>query len=605
MACLSTAGRGDAQRIGADMNPNRSESSQARTRQLLVSRFSVFALLLIIVVLFLGLPDSLVLPFSLYSVVTLALLLSIAFDLKATHPLLFGTVLILQLILEIAVDAGIVYRTGGMDSAYAVLFVLTILSASVVYELIGSVVVAALASGAYASILWFENGLEFSPESLSLISDAAFYEVFLYVCTFFLVAFVSGYLAQKLKAKGEELWSASLELDQVKADTDEILTHLRSGLITIDASGRIVYFNRAAEEILEYSEIDVKGRDCREVFRQRMPQLAERITRAAKFNQEDNRGLLYIEDRSRTKIPIGISTSILGDRETGVRGVIAIFQDISEAMRLEEKVRTADRLAAVGELSAGIAHEIRNPLASISGSVEVLSDELSVTEENRGLLDLIIKETGRLNRIVTDFLNYARIGPSLLSKVDLSRLVDETIEIAKKHPSFQESIIIRKLFSSKVRYVLGEENQIKQIVLNLLVNAMESMQERWGEILITDKTLDQLDQFYFKGEEPQETDWVPLAVVDQGKGMSEEQKEKIFSPFYSAKKNGTGLGLAIVQRLVNNLGGRIEFRSKKGRGSAFVVYMQKYVKGKVKLSETIHAANLTNLDVTATEPRKT
>jgi len=586
------------------MKPNRSESSQTRTRQLLLSRFSVFGLLLTIVVLFLRLPDSLVLPFSLYSVVTLALLLSIAFDLKATHPLLFDTVLILQLVLEIAVDGGIVYRSGGIDSAYAVLFVLSILSASIVYELIGSVVAAALASGAYASILWFENGLEFSPQSLSLISDAAFYEVFLYVCTFFLVAFVSGYLAQKLKAKGEELWTASLELDQVKADTDEILTHLKSGLITIDASGRIVYFNRAAEEILEYSEVEVKGRDCREVFRQRMPQLAERITRAAKFNQGDNRGLLYVEDRGKKKIPVGISTSILGDRETGVRGVIAIFQDITEAMRLEEKVRTADRLAAVGELSAGIAHEIRNPLASISGSVEVLNEELSVTEENRGLLDLIIKETGRLNRIVTDFLNYARIGPSLLSKVELSRLVDEIIEIAKKHPSFEESIIIRKLFSSKMRYVLGEENQIKQIVLNLLVNAMESMQGRWGEILITDKALDQLDQFYFKEEEPQDTDWVPLAVVDQGKGMSQEQKEKIFLPFYSAKKNGTGLGLAIVQRLVNNLGGRIEFRSEEGRGSAFVIYMQKYVKGKVKLSESVRSANLVDLGALPAESRK-
>jgi len=285
--------------------------------------------------------------------------------------------------------------------------------------------------------------------------------------------------------------------------------------------------------------------------------------------------------------------------------VIAIFQDITEAMRLEEKIRTADRLAAVGELSAGIAHEIRNPLASISGSVEVLSDELTVTEENRGLLDLIIKETGRLNRIVTDFLNYARVGPSLLSKVDLSRLVDEVIEIAKKHPSFEESMIIKRLFSSKVRYVLGEENQIKQIVLNLLVNAMESMQGRWGEISITDKTLDQLDQFYFKEEEPQETDWVPLAIVDEGKGMSDEQKEKIFLPFYSGKRNGTGLGLAIVLRLVNNLGGRIEFRSEKGRGSAFVVYLQKYVKGKVKLSETVGSAQLVDLGTLPAESRKT
>jgi len=587
------------------MNTNRSELSFSKIPWLLLSRLSIFLLLLIIVVLFLRVPGSLVLSFTIYSVVTLALLLLIAFDMRQTHRVLFSAAVVLQLILEIVVETGVVYRTGGINSSYAVLFVLSILSASIVYQLIGSTVVAGLASLAYASILWFENGLELSLESLFLIGDAAFYKVFLYLCTFFLVAFISGYLAQKLKVKGEELWSASLELDKIKADTDDILKHLKSGLITIDATGRIAYFNRAAEEILGYSEVEVKGRDCRDAFRQRMPQLAERITRAVKFNQEDSRGLLYIEDDNKRKIPIGISTSILGDREKGVRGVIAIFQDISEAMKLEEKVRVADRLAAVGELSAGIAHEIRNPLASISGSVEVLNEELSLTEENRKLLDLIIKETGRLNCIVTDFLNYARVGPSLLSKVELARLVDDVIEIARKHPSFEENISIRKLFSSRARYVLGEENQIKQILLNLLVNAMESMEGRWGEILITDKTLDQLDQFYFKGEEPQESEWVPVAIVDQGKGMSAEQKEKVFSPFYSAKKNGTGLGLAIVQRLVNNLGGKIEFRSEKGKGSAFVVYLQKYVKRKVKLSETVQATNLVNLDVSGPGAQQT
>lgn len=581
------------------MSTIRSESSFSKIPWLLLSRLSIFLLLLIIVVLFLRAPGSLVLSFTIYSVVTLALLLLIAFDMRQTHRVLFSAAVVLQLVLEIVVETGVVYRTGGINSSYAVLFVLSILSASIVYQLIGSTVVAGLASLAYASILWFENGLELSLESLFLVGDAAFYKVFLYLCTFFLVAFISGYLAQKLKVKGEELWSASLELDKIKADTDDILKHLKSGLITIDAAGRIVYYNRAAEEILGYSEVDVKGRDCRDAFRQRMPQLAERITRAVKFNQEDSRGLLYIEDNNKRKIPIGISTSILGDREKGVRGVIAIFQDISEAMKLEEKVRAADRLAAVGELSAGIAHEIRNPLASISGSVEVLNEELSLTEENRKLLDLIIKETGRLNRIVTDFLNYARVGPSLLSKVELARLVDDVIEIARKHPSFEENISIKKLFSSRARYVLGEENQIKQILLNLLVNAMESMEGRWGEILITDKTLDQLDEFYFKGEEPQESEWVPVAIVDQGKGMSAEQKEKVFSPFYSAKKNGTGLGLAIVQRLVNNLGGKIQFRSEKGKGSAFVVHLQKYVKRKVKLSETVHAAKSASLDILA------
>ena len=584
---------------------NKLESSYSKFPWLLVSRLSVFILLLIIVVLFFQMPDSLVLPFTIYSFVTLTLLLLIAFDLKQTQKLLFSAVVILHLILEIAVEAGVVYHTGGMNSPFAILFILTILSASLAYSLIGSIIMAGLSSLAYASILWFEEGLEFSFKNLFLIGDASFYKAFLYICTFFLVAFISGYLAQKLKVKREELWSASLELDKIKADTDEILRHLKSGLVTIDTWGRIVYFNRAAEEILGYSEAEVKGKDCREVFKQRMPQLAEKIIQVVRFNQEDLRGLLHIEDKNSRKIPIGISTSILGDREKGVRGVIAIFQDITEVMKLEERIRMADRLAAVGELSAGIAHEIRNPLASISGSVEVLKDELSLSEENRKLLDLIIKETGRLNRILTYFLKYARIGPSMLSKVELIHLLNEVTEVAKKHPSFKGNIWIKKIFSSEVLYVLGEENQIKQIMLNLLVNAMESMEGRWGEILITDKNLNQLDQFYFTEEELEESEWASIAVVDQGKGMTKEQREKIFSPFYSTKKNGTGLGLAIVQRLVNNLGGRIEFRSQPGKGSVFVVYLQKYVKRKAKLSQMIRTSNLTNLDVCAPDLRQT
>jgi two-component system sensor histidine kinase PilS (NtrC family) len=259
-----------------------------------------------------------------------------------------------------------------------------------------------------------------------------------------------------------------------------------------------------------------------------------------------------------------------------------VFQDITEVMKLEERMRMADRLAAVGELSAGIAHEIRNPLASISGSVEVLKDELSLSEENQKLFDLIIKESDRLNQILTDFLEYARIGPALLSKVEMVHLIDEVIQIVQKHPSCRPNISITKSLSSEILHVLGEENQIKQILLNLMVNALEAMEDRGGVIQITDQSLNQMDQFYFGDEEVEESDWIPIALIDQGKGMNEEQKEKIFSPFYSTKKRGTGLGLAIVQRLVNNLGGRIEFRSQMDEGTVFVIFLQKYQREKVK-----------------------
>ncbi len=559
------------------------EPTYSRIPWFLLSRLSIFILLLIVIVLLFHVPYLFILPFTLYSFVTLALLLLVTFGLNRTQPFLFGIVVFMQFLIEVVIETMVVHHTGGINSPFAVLFILSILSASLIYRLVGSAVMAGLSSLGYAVVLWLEEGIEFSLKNLQMLSDTSFYKAFLYICTFFLVAFTSGYLAQKLKVKGEELWSASLELNKIRADTGEILKHLKSGLITVDAWGKIVYFNRSAEEILGYAEAEAKGKDCREVFKERMPELAEKILQVIKFSQEDSRGFFYITDKSKRKIPIGISTSILGDKKSGIRGVIAIFQDITEAIKLEERIRIADRLAAVGELSAGIAHEIRNPLASISGSVEVLKDELSLSEENQKLFELIIKETGRLNQILTEFLEYSRIGPSLLSKVELVHLLDEVIQIAQKHPSFKPTISINKSITSELLYVLGEENQIKQILLNLLVNAQEAMEEKGGEIQISNKSLNQMDQFYFNEEEPEESDWIPIAVIDQGKGMTEEQKEKIFSPFYSTKKSGTGLGLAIVQRLVNNLGGRIEFRSQWDKGSVFVVYLQKYQKEKVKL----------------------
>jgi two-component system sensor histidine kinase PilS (NtrC family) len=558
------------------------EQLYSRIPWFLLSRLSIFVLLLIIIVIFLHVPDLLTLPFTLYSLVTLALLLLIALGMNKTRTLLFGGLVAVHFLLEVVIETMLIQHTGGIESPFAILFILSILSASLIYRVVGSTVMAGLSSLGYALVLLTEEGFGFSLKNLQLLSDASFYKAFLYVCTFFLVAFISGYLAQRLKVKGEELWNTALELNKIRADTGEILKHMKSGLITVDAWGRIVYFNHTAEEILGYSETEVKGKDCREVFKERMPEMAEKILQVIKFNQGDSRGFLYINDRNKRRIPIGISTTILGDKRSGTRGVIAIFQDITEVIKLEERIRVSDRLAAVGELSAGIAHEIRNPLASISGSVEVLKDESSLSEESQKLLDLIIKETGRLNQILTDFLEYSRIGPSLLSKVELVRLLDEVIQVVQKHPSYKPFILINKSLSSEVIYVLGEENQIKQILLNLLVNAMEAMEEKGGEIQISDKSFNQMDQFYFWEEEPDESDWVPIAITDQGKGMTEEQKEKIFSPFFSTKKNGTGLGLAIVHRLVNNLGGRIEFRSQPNKGSVFVVYLQKYQKDKVK-----------------------
>jgi len=560
---------------------------------LLLSRLFIFLLLLGIVVFFLKVPDLLFVPFLIYSLLTLVSLLIILLDLKRTYQLLFNFIIALHILFEIIIEAGVVYHTGQVNSPFGVLFILTIISTSLVYQLAGSVIVASLSILSYVFAIWSQDDLgffSFSWKNLYYASDVAFYKVFLYICASYLVALIGGYLAQKLKIKGEELWSASVELNRIRMDTDDILRHVKSGLITVDSLGRITYFNRAAEEILAYREQEVKGKNYEDVFKKSMPQLAEKFYQALRFNQVDSRGVLYITGSNNRRVPIGISTSILRDKQGGVRGVIAIFQDITEALELEERIRTADRLAAVGELSAGIAHEIRNPLASISGSVEVLKEELYLYGENQKLMELIIKESGRLNKILTEFLQYAKIGPPVLSKVELTHLVDEVIEVVKKHPGYREGISVKTNISVAPLYVSGEENQIKQILLNLLVNAVESIEEELGKVIITSQSLNQIDQYYFNGEELENSDWVPLAIIDQGKGMTDEQQKKIFSPFYSTKRNGTGLGLAIVQRLVNSLNGRIEFKSQLGKGSVFVVYLQKYKKPKIAIPQTVQTA---------------
>ncbi len=561
---------------------------------LLTLRLIIYVLLLGIVVFFLKSPGFLVIPFLLYSFFTLVFLFLILFARRLSTPSFLDLIIAFQIILEIYIEAGIIHATGGGESQLSILLPLTIISISLIYHLAGTVLVATLSSFAYAYTVLLA-GVKFpiplsydAVKNFNSISEVTFYQVILYSFAFYLVAYVSGYLAQKLKRKGEELFSTALELDKMRMETHDILHHMRSGLITIDNSGRIIYFNKTAEDILGYKGEDIKGQRFLDVFRERMPEFADRLQQTLKTQHIDSRSEIYITSLSGKTIPLGLSTSILGDDEAGKRGVIAVFADITQAKRMEQEIRLKDRLAAVGELSAGIAHEIRNPLASISGSVEVLKEELALSDENGKLMELILKETGRLNLILTEFLHYAKIGETSLKKVELVSLIREVIELVKKHKSYRRGIQIKEKLKDSVLYIWGEENQIKQLLLNLLGNALEAMDDKGDQIIISNQSLSQIEGHYFPGEDDEEVqDLVPLAIQDEGKGMNEEQKEKLFWPFFSSKKDGTGLGLAIVQRLVNTLEGRIEFKSQLGVGSVFVVYFKKFKIHKQKIFQTV------------------
>ncbi len=536
-------------------------------------RLAIFLIVVAVILITRKEQSEIYLPFLIYSLTTLGLLISLAFRLPARAPRVAQMFIMLQILSEVFVEAAVIRLTGEVTSPFTALFLLTIVSAAYVYRLWGTLLTATFVSIAYAIVIWTGSG-EPIPQDIDLEviqnlfagNDEQFYTLFLYICIFYLVAFVSGYLSQRIQAKESELKAASESLARVKLETDEILKHLHSGLITIDHFGRIIYFNQAAERITGYSESKIKGRNCLEAFADRMPEFSEKILSVLKSSQHEHRCEISITDENGRSIPIGISTSVLEDETRGVRGVIGIFQDLTDAKVIETKMRRADRLAAVGELSASIAHEIRNPLAAISGSVEILRNELQVEGENQKLMNLIVKEASRLSNILTDFLVYARVKQPAFNKVEINRLVSDILDLIQQRPNHNKGVRLNSNSDDTTVYVKGDEEQLKQVLINLVVNAIDALGTRKGrvEVEIVSDSIRYPDQ-------------IILRVKDDGAGMTPEVQDNIFTPFYSTKKEGTGLGLAIVKRLVENMGGKITVESSQNSGTTFEISLLKYM----------------------------
>ncbi|MEW5994384.1 MAG: ATP-binding protein [Candidatus Zixiibacteriota bacterium] len=558
-----------------------------RTTWFVPLRLASFVILFAVVVLWMHYPRFLQLWLVFYSILTLCLTLLVAFDRRRHLPSVTDIVIGLQLLVEIALESGIIFATGNIHSPFSALFILTIVSAALSYRLVGTLVVASLVSLAYTFIIWLGLSNTISPglslkalETVFSARDTVFYAIFLHLLIFYLVAFISGYLAERIKAQDQRLDDASRALKRARLETDDILRHLNSGLLTIDAAGHIIFFNRAAERILGCREDQVRGLSCEIVLADRMPQFADLLMAGIQEGETYPRREIEIIGANGECVPVGVSTSILTEENGALRGVIAIFSDLTDVKRLEDKVRAADRLAAVGELSASIAHEIRNPLASISGSVQVLKNDLGVEGENAHLMDLIVKESDRLTRISNDFLQYARITDPSFSKVELCHLISETIQTLRHHESYSPGIDIRFESDHSIVYVIGDEDLIKQLLVNLAVNACEALAERGGELTFNVST------------EQGETGTVMLTVHDNGPGIPEQHLNRIYEPFFSTKKQGTGLGLAIVHRIVTALKLYMNVETTPGYGAGFQIEFKQYGVREIEPSEDQAAASL-------------
>jgi two-component system sensor histidine kinase PilS (NtrC family) len=534
-------------------------------------RLASFIVLFAVVVLWLKYPGYLQVPFVAYAVATLLFAIMLIVDRRRRFPVATTTVMAAQFVLEVVLEAGVLWATGSISSPFSGLFLLTIVSAALVFRLAGTLLTASVVSIGFCFVTWYDLSTKvevpFSSNifhTLVTASDNVFYSVFLHLLIFYLVAFIAGYLAEHLVDRDRRLADTSRALRIARLETDDILRHLNSGLLTINADARITYFNRAAERILGYREEEVRGMLCHEVFAERMPGLVNCLMAGIVESTEHPRREIQIINAEGISVPVGLSTSILTDEDGSLRGVIAIFSDLTRAKELETKVRAADRLAAVGELSASIAHEIRNPLAAISGSVEVLSGELDLNGENARLMELIVKESSRLNTILTDFLSYARIERPSYTKVELCHIIADVIKLLNHSHAANGKTEINFQADDSMVYVFGDEDLIKQLLLNLGVNACQAMEPDGGELT-------------FRLVANPERDAAELYVIDTGPGIPADRLKRIFEPFYSTKKGGTGLGLAIVHRIATALKLEIDCDSQLGEGTTFLIDFRTYI----------------------------
>lgn len=466
------------------------------------------------------------------------------------------------LVSDIFLEAAIFHFSGGVASQFSLIFCLTIIAAAFLLDVPGGLATACLASTCYVGYGILETVNVIEPPGRELLASPvrtmSVLQVYMHVFTFCLLGTVGGYLARRIKLKGRQLASTETELERLRIDTDYILNNMSSGIVVIDSKGVVITMNPAAEDILDVAMEDVLNSGVEEALGKKVPQLTAELTDALREGRTKLRREITICTRCGKKTPLGMSISILKDGDGRTRGAVSVFQDLTEVKEMRKQIRKADRLAAIGELSASIAHELRNPLASISGSIEVLSNELELCGENKRLMQLITRESDRLDRIISDFLEFARLRQPNKRTVCLGACMDEVLMLLRNNPAKTEGITIELEQRTRKLDVDVDDEQLRQVFFNLAINSCEAMADGGRLRIITDRD---------------RAGGLRISFHDSGPGIADEDVGRLFEPFFTTKEGGTGLGLAIANRIVTAHGGTIEFRNGETGGAEFDIVL--------------------------------
>lgn len=463
----------------------------------------------------------------------------------------------LQFIVDILLVTGLVWITDVINSPYIALYILIIAASSVFLgprdAVVTSVGCAAAFTGCALAVLLGIGDHPVRPVLANSLSKTI-QTLGLFDIAFLIVGLLSARLAERQSRTDVRLRAATQSLADLRALHERIVESIRSGVVTTDLERRIYTFNQAAEEITGYKVLDVLGKDASIFF----GDLSEQISAALNAAEQSATNPRFEADcltAEGMRVRLGFSISPLFSEVGETTGIVITFQDLTQVRALEETARLQDRLAAIGRMAASIAHEIRNPLAAMRGSIQMLRAEMDGQTSEAELMEIILRESDRLNRIISDFLTYARPRSIIHSTVDVGELLKETFTLLRHSPEVRTDQLIEEEIGEGPLVADADAEQLRQVFWNLARNALQAMPEG-GTLRAAVKNNSE--------------NRLHITFSDSGRGMTPNQVEQLFEPF-SSTTGGTGLGLSIVYQIIRDHGGTINVRSRQGQGTTITI----------------------------------
>lgn len=475
----------------------------------------------------------------------------------------------LQLFFDVAAVTVLIFLSGGVESLFSFLYMPVIISAALLLNRSGSLWTASMCSLSYGALLDLQYFRWIVPLEVvggtHYTQDIGFYfhSLLMNIAAFYLVAYLSGYLAEEVQKSSRMVMEQRKDLRELETLHRNIVRSINSGLLTINPAGTILFSNPASQEILGLSPEQVEGRLIQEV----LPSFAPPTWSPADSYPNDktlagvNRMELSYQRPNGEELCLGYTTSVLQGDDGEASGWVFVFQDLTRLKSMEEHVMRMERLAYAGNIAAEIAHEIKNPLASISGAVELVQDNLRDDPTQVRLFNIMYREIRRIDELVSDFLWLARGARKSAKKeaVEVADTIQDILSLLRTRRKITASHRIRTSFEIRPSIYI-DLHHFHQIVWNLLVNALEAMPDG-GELIVKVDDSSALDSPACR-----------IDIRDTGAGIAEEIREKMSEPFFTTKRSGTGLGLSIVYQLVENCGGRIEVTHHNGSGTTFSLF---------------------------------